>query len=73
MNLEKIRQLCKERDTTITELEKAVGMGNGAIGKWRTSSPTVKNLKAVADYLGVSVDYLLTAEEEENNDPGRDR
>jgi hypothetical protein len=34
-------------------------MGNGVIAKWNTSSPVVANIKAVADYFGVTVDDLL--------------
>lgn len=66
LNLEKIRQLCKERGITIADLEKAVKLSNGAIGKWANSYPRADNLKSVADYLGVTTDELLS--EDGNND-----
>lgn len=66
LNLEKIRQLCKERGITIADLEKAVKLGNGTIGKWANSYPRADNLKSVADYLGVTTDELLN--EDGNND-----
>lgn len=59
MIYEKIAALCKERGISISRLEKEVGIGNGTIGRWSISSPTVENLKKVADYFGVSVDSLL--------------
>ena len=56
---ENIVQLCKERGTTISAVEKACGLGNGLIGKWTDNMPRVDNLKKVADYFGVTVDELL--------------
>lgn len=38
-------------------------MGNGTIGKWTKQSPRADNLYAVANYLSVSMEYLLTGEE----------
>ena len=59
MILEKIRSLCSERKTTISNLERATGIANGCIRKWEAASPTAENLTKVADYFGVSVDFLL--------------
>ncbi len=44
---------------SIKALEQAVGLGNGTVGKWRTSTPTLRNLIAVAHVLGVTMDSLL--------------
>jgi len=45
----------------IAELERAAGLANGTIGKWGKGicNPTAQNLKKVADFLGVTTDYLL--------------
>ncbi len=59
----KIAALCKERGISISKLEKEVSIGNGTIGRWDTSSPTVENLKKVAGYFGVSMDELLAEDE----------
>ena len=59
----KIAALCKERGISISKLEKEVGIGNGTIGRWDISSPTVDNLKKVADHFGVSMDELLAEED----------
>ena len=65
MLLKNIRKLCKDRQTTVAQIEREIGLSNGTISKWASSSPTVNNLKAVADYLGVSMDELLAEDKEE--------
>ena len=67
MILSKITQLCKEKGTTIAKLERETGISNGTIGRWGISSPTVEKLEKVADYFGVSVDWLLGRESAERN------
>lgn len=59
MLADKIRALCESRGKAVGAVEAACGLSIGAISKWNVSSPTVKNLKAVADYFGVTVDDLL--------------
>ena len=59
MLLAKIKDLCKARGVSISRLEREVGIGNGTIDDWDHSNPRVDKLKAVADYFGVTVDYLL--------------
>lgn len=58
-----IKQLSNAQGISITTLEQTVGLGNGTIGKWRKQSPSCDKLKLVADYLSVSIDYLLTGKE----------
>lgn len=62
---ENIISLCREKNITIHRLEKECGLGNATVRGWVTSSPSVKLLKTVADYLNVTVDDLLT-------EPGKD-
>lgn len=59
MLADKIRALCESRGKNVGAVEAACGLSVGAISKWNTSSPTVKNLKAVADYFDVTIDDLL--------------
>ena len=54
-----IVELCKERGISIASLEKECGLGNATVKGWETGNPRVDTLKAVADYFGVSIDYLL--------------
>lgn len=60
MLLRNISKLCKTAGVSISSLEKACSLGNGTIGRWEKSSPTVDNLKKVADYFGVTVDSLIS-------------
>lgn len=45
--------------SSIAQLERVSGLSNGSIRKWNEATPNVKNVKKVADVLGVSVDVLL--------------
>lgn len=60
MILERIKTLCKARNVSIYTLEKELGFGKGTIGRWKSASPTVDNVKAVAEYFDVSVDWLIS-------------
>lgn len=60
MILKRIIQLCKERGISIAKLERETGISNGTIGRWGTSSPTVENVRKVAEFFGVTVDSLIT-------------
>lgn len=55
---QRIKDLANEKNVSIRELEKQLGFSNGAINKWKDKAPSDK-LEAVADYFGVTVDYLL--------------
>ena len=61
-----IEKRCKEKAISISALEKEAGLGNGAIGKWKSASPTVENLQAVAKVLECTVDDLLRTDEPAN-------
>ena len=59
-----IKRLCKEKKTTIAAIERACGFGNGSIRKWDSASPAYERIKAVADFLGVSVSEITTEQKE---------
>ena len=60
--LEKIKELCKEKGMSISQLEQSLGFGNKAIYKWDEQTPGIDRVKKVADYFGVTVDYLISDE-----------
>lgn len=62
--VDRICELAHEKGTSISALEKTLGLGNGIIGKWRKQSPSCDKLKLVADYLNATIDYLLTGKKE---------
>lgn len=57
--LDVVAKLCSERNITITELERRLGFGQGSIGKWKDSTPKVDKIIAIANYFGVSTDYIM--------------
>lgn len=59
MVLKRIKALCEERKVSISALEKSLGFGSGTIFRWENSSPSVENLKKVADYFGVDINIFL--------------
>lgn len=60
MLLKNISRLCKEKGVSIARLERETGISNGTISRWGTSSPTVENVRKVAEYFGTSVDALIS-------------
>lgn len=57
-----IRALCTKNNTSIKALEKELGFSNGSLAK----ASTIKDdrLQKIAEYFNVSVDYLMTGEEQ---------
>lgn len=60
---ERLQHICEEHNISMNQLERECGLSNGSLKKWKTSTPSVDKVKAVADYFGVSVDFLLTGRE----------
>ena len=56
-----IKNLRKQRNLTQEQLAEAFGVSCQAISKWETATsyPDISLLPIIADYFGVSVDYLL--------------
>lgn len=65
MIVKNIQRLCEINNMSFAKLEKAVGLGNGVIAKWKDGNPRVDRLKLVADFFGVTVDDLLREEPNE--------
>lgn len=64
--VDKIRALANQRDMSLPQLELELGLGNGTISRWRSSSPNTDKLQKIADYFNVSMDYLLGRETQNN-------
>lgn len=64
MLYEKIKELCKQKGIAITALEKELKFGRGSIGKLQHGGTTSDaRIRAIADYFGVTTDYLMGREE----------
>lgn len=53
-----IKKMCDERKISIAELERECKLGNGTIACWKKSSPSVSNLKKVANFFNVPIDFF---------------
>lgn len=60
-------QLLQKYDVTSYKVAKEAGVTQTALSNWKTgkSTPTTKTLQRIADYFGVTIDYLMTGEEKE--------
>lgn len=57
--VERIKEVSKNKNLNLKSTAIKAGLSENAIYKWNTQKPNADALKAVADVLGVSVDYLL--------------
>lgn len=57
---ERVKEISKKHGfSSLRVLSEQAGLSPNVIYGWRTKEPSAKTLQAVADVLGVSVDYLL--------------
>ena len=61
---ERIKQLCKQKHISMNMLEQELGFGKGYLSKLGQSTPNAANIKKIADYFGVTVDFLMTGKED---------
>ena len=66
---EVFEQLLQKYDVTPYRVSKEAGVTQTALSNWKTgrSTPTTKTLQKIADYFGVTIDYLMTGEAAEEN------
>lgn len=62
-SVERVKAMCKDRKIAISKLEKELGFSNGYIGQLRKGVFPDDRLRMIADYFGVSVEYLMTGNE----------
>lgn len=56
----RIKELCENRGISMTKLSEDLGIAASLIRKWKTTtSPSVDKVKMIAEYFGVSADYLI--------------
>ena len=62
MVYENVVALAKKNNLTLSEVERKAGLAMAIISKWKTVSPNLGSLKAVADVFGVTVNRLIREE-----------
>ncbi len=63
--IERVTETLEKTDKKATELCDYLGIRPSTMSTWKTrnSDPPAKYIKPIADFMGVSVHYLLTGEE----------
>ncbi|MGT2969073.1 helix-turn-helix domain-containing protein [Streptococcus azizii] len=56
---DRIKELADKQGISINVLEEKLGYGTNTLYRLKRSNPSSKVLKEIADYFGVSADYLL--------------
>lgn len=62
-SVELVKKICKERKIPISKLERDCDFSNGYIRKLKEGKFPSDRLQKIANYLDVSVEYLLTGSE----------
>ena len=56
---DRVKELADSQKISIAEIEEKLGFGRNSLYSWKKKIPNGASLEKVADYFGVSVDYLL--------------
>lgn len=59
-----IQDLCKQKGVTAQQVEEKLGFAKGYISKLDKSTPNSARLQKIADFFGVTYDYLMTGGKE---------
>ena len=64
-------QLLQKFGITAYKVSKSTGVTQASLSKWKSgkSTPSSETLQKIADYFGVTVDYLMTGKEPEEKEP----
>ena len=67
---EVFEHLLQKFGVTTAEVCKATGIGQSTMSNWKSRRNMIsgKNAQLIADYFGVSVDYLMTGREKEGGE-----
>ncbi len=65
----RIEAAIAKKGLTFNRVERECGLGNGTIKRWSEQSPRLDKLALVADFLEVSLDYLVNGTLQTENTP----
>lgn len=60
-----VRQAAKEKGYSVNRLEKELGFPRSYISKFKTITPSVDKIQAIANFLDVSVESLMNGTKDE--------
>lgn len=70
--VERLKTLADERGISLTKAFTESGVGKNFISNMKTSNPSMGKITMLANYFGVSVDYLLGKTDEKEKAPAVD-
>ncbi|WP_394523717.1 helix-turn-helix domain-containing protein [Lacrimispora sp. JR3] len=65
---ERIRDTAKVKGYSVNRLEQELGFARSSINKFNKNAPSADKLQKIAEALGVSVDYLMTGNMEDDSE-----
>ena len=65
ITFERIKELAKKQGKSLNKVEEDLGYGKNVLYRLKNSNPSTERLQEIADYVDVSLDYLLGREEKE--------
>lgn len=71
--LQNIESIIEKRGLTLTQIEKDCGLSKSSMRKWSENFSSIDKVLKVAQYLGVSVDFLLTGKHTDVSDASQDK
>lgn len=73
MYYENFEKLCLEKNVTASKVSKATGISTATLSSWKKDvyTPKQDKLQLIADYFGVTLDYLINGESQEIPLPGQ--
>lgn len=69
---ERIKELAKKQGKSLNKVEEDLGYGRNVLYRLKNSNPSAERLNEIADYFGVSVDYLLGRTDNPHNAESED-
>ncbi len=66
---DRIRQVAKSKGIVLKDMLAACGLGENTLQNMKTSMPKTDTIAVIADFLKVSVDYLLGRDADNTNAP----
>lgn len=68
MIVNSIKNLCKNNNITVSQLEKEIGLSQGLVSKWMNTTPSLDKIVDIANYFHVSLDEVVGYDHSLNDD-----
>ena len=66
---DKIKELCQKQGISLNQLEEKLNFSTNYLYSMKKGNPKADNLQKIADYFGVTIDYLMTGIEDKKESP----